>query len=85
MFSSNTGRAFEDPELEPQKFEVGLELAQTGQVGVYHYHNPLTEKTCSIICQGGPKVTTLDIPALCVFENIVFNMAWVNCIHDGQC
>jgi len=48
-------------ELQGQKFDSGLELAQPSAVGVYHFYNHDTDSICSLICNGGPKVRPLGI------------------------
>lgn len=47
-------------ELQGQKFDAGLELAQPAAVGVYHFYNHDTDSICSLICNGGPKVRQLS-------------------------
>lgn len=57
--------SYMDDELEQLKVACGLETAQLGSVGVYHFRvsdSPNNISTCSVISNGGPRVSVcLDL------------------------
>ncbi|ELT90741.1 hypothetical protein CAPTEDRAFT_219540 [Capitella teleta] len=56
--------SYMDDELEQLKVACGLETAQLGSVGVYHFRvsdSPNNISTCSVISNGGPRNHTVHI------------------------
>lgn len=54
--------SYMDEELEQLKVSVGLETVQLGSIGAYHYRvseSPNNISTCSIIANGGPRVSDM--------------------------
>lgn len=49
-----------DDLLVIQKYQVGLELVQANQIGVYHHLHKHSGSTCSLICEDGSRVVLMN-------------------------
>ena len=55
------GKQYDDPSLPESKYNLGFEIFPANQIGVFYYHSPSIQSTCSIVCNGGTRVSQYSI------------------------